>query len=116
MAEFSTRQVGDLSVTVVDVTGTLACGATGTGALTRVVAGLLEEGRTRIVVNLVEVTEADQHGFRELADCYVLASRGGARLRLAAFDPQVRELLAAGHLGSIFEVFGSEEAAVGSFV
>ncbi|MEU3406019.1 STAS domain-containing protein [Streptomyces sp. NPDC006670] len=113
MPEVGIRQVGDLDVTVVDVTGTLAYEAPDE-ELTRAVGALVEAGRTRIVINLLEITAADQYGFRDLADCYVLASGQGARLRLAAFDPQVRELLAAGHLGSVFDVFCSEEAAVSS--
>jgi len=79
------------------------------------VRGNLDEGRTRLVLNLADVPYIDSSGLGAIAHAYTSAWRRGGELKLLNVRHRNRHLLTVTRLITVFEVFDSEEAAVQSF-
>ncbi|HEV8317644.1 MAG TPA: STAS domain-containing protein [Vicinamibacterales bacterium] len=103
------QEVGD--VTVVRVSGRLTLGDSN-GAVKNAVNTLVEEGRTRFVLNLAGVPYIDSSGLGELASAHVTVSRTGATLVLAAVNDRVMEALRVTKLTRVLQVEHDEAAAV----
>jgi len=65
----------------------------GSGSLTREMARALEDGATRVLVDLAGVTFLDAAGIGELVACRALADRAGARFKLCGAAGKARQLL-----------------------
>lgn len=76
---------------------------------------LIETGQTRLVLNLAEVSSIDSCGLGAIAQAYVSAWLRGGTLKLANVARRNYRLLSVTRLDTVFEVFDSEEEAVGSF-
>jgi anti-sigma B factor antagonist len=79
------------------------------------IAGLITEGKTNIVINLAKVEYIDSTGLGGLVICYTSAKKAGGGARLLNLNKRNVELLVLTKLHTIFEVFDNEDDAVNSF-
>jgi anti-sigma B factor antagonist len=85
------------------------------GHFVQVVRRTLDEGRTRLVLNLADVPYMDSTGLGAIAHAYTSAWRRGGELKLLHVRQRNRHLLTVTRLITVFDVFDSEEEAVNSF-
>ncbi len=101
-------------VTVLDVSGRLTMNDN-PGRLKAKVSSLVLKGELQIVLNLGALSYIDSAGLGELVSCYTRTSKVGAMVKLANPSTRVYETLVLTRLVTIFDVYESEAAAVGSF-
>jgi anti-sigma B factor antagonist len=102
------------AVTVVDFSGRITLGD-GSALLRKTLRDLLEEKRTRIVLNLGDVDYIDSSGIGELVSGYTSVKNRGGELKLLNLTKKVHDLLQITKLYTVFEVHSEEQAAVRSF-
>lgn len=107
----STRQFGD--VTVVDVRGrfTLIEGE----AVHELLLDLIEDGRTKLLLNFRDVTYLDSSGVGQLVRGLYSAQKHGAQLKAVELTPRAAEVLRIVNLHKIFPDFPDEQTALRSF-
>ena len=106
------RDAGE--VTVVEMGGRIALGE-GSALLRNTIRDLLAERRTRILLNLADITYIDSSGIGELVSAYTSVKRQGGDLKLLHLTKKVHDLLQITRLVTVFEVFTDETAALRSF-
>jgi len=106
------RTVSD--VTVLDVKGKMLIGE-GDELLREKINSLVEEGKSKILLNLAEVPYVDSAGLGEIVRCYTTVSRKDGSLKLLNLTKRLQDLLSITKLLTVFETFDSEEEAVKSF-
>jgi len=106
------RRIGE--VTVLDLKGRLVL-EEGVAVLRAHVNDLVEQGRTQIIVNLREVTYVDSCGVGVLIAKFVSVRKKGGDVRLLHLTPRSHHLVEISKLLTVFEIFESEDDAVGSF-
>jgi len=104
----------DGSVTVLTVTGDLVIGEA-ESTFKKTVTRLLEEGRTRLLVDLSGVGFLDSSGLGALVRALTQSQKEGGQTKLLGAGPQIRKLLQMTKLDSVFEIHDDMEAAVSSF-
>ena len=102
------------TVTVVDVSGRITLGE-GSALLRKTIRGLLEERRSKILLNLADVDYIDSSGIGELVSGYTAVKNQGGDLKLLQLTKKVRDLLQITKLYTVFEVFTDETVALRSF-
>jgi len=75
----------------------------------------IDRGRNRLVVDMAGVEYISSAGLRELVSALKRTKQDGGDLRLAAPSDRVKEVLELAGLTTLFEVFDTQVAAVGSF-
>lgn len=106
------RRVG--AVTVLDLKGRLRIGGN-TVALHKAIRCLVDEGKTRILLNLSEVTHIDSTGLGELIGGHITLTSKGGEIKLAHLTERLRDLMVITKLLTVFEVYDDEEQAIASF-
>jgi len=106
------RRIGE--VTVLDLKGRVRI-AGGTTALHKSIRCLVQEGKTRILLNLSEVTHIDSSGLGELIASRVTVSNKGGEMKLSHLTEQMREIITMTNLSSVFDIYNNEQDAVASF-
>jgi anti-sigma B factor antagonist len=106
------RRIGE--VTVLDLKGRLVF-EEGDAVLRDHIKSLLDQGRTKLVVNLRDVTYVDSCGIGVLVAKFVSLRRKGGDLRFVNVTPRSQRLLEITKLMDIFRIFDSEAEAVASF-
>jgi anti-sigma B factor antagonist len=101
-------------VTVVDFSGRITLGD-GSALLRKTLRDLLEERRTRILLNLGDVDYIDSSGIGELVSGYTSVKNRGGELKLLNLTKKVHDLLQITKLYTVFDVHSDEHAAVLSF-
>ena len=101
-------------VTVVDLGGKITLGEE-SALLRTTVRGLLEEQRTKIVLNLADVNYIDSAGIGELVSAYTSVKGRGGELKLLHLTKKVHDLIQITKLYTVFDVHSEESAAVRSF-
>lgn len=101
-------------IVILDLTGKIVIGE-GSRLLSEEVARLLQAGRNRIILDLGGVTYVDSSGIGELVSRHTTTRHAGGRLVLNRLPRKLADLLRITKLLDIFEVYESEEEAVGSF-
>jgi len=107
-----TRTVGH--VHILDISGKILLGEA-TKNIRHTISDLLENGGTKIVINLMDVNYIDSSGIGELVRTYTTVTREGKQLRLLNLTKKIREVLVMTKLLTVFQVYESEQAAVASF-
>ena len=74
---------------------------------------LLDENPSYIVVNLKDVPYMDSSGVASLVKLLSRVRKSGAALRLVELNERVRSLFEITRLDSVFEIFGTEQEAIG---
>jgi len=101
-------------VTVLTLSGRVTLGEESSQLRTRF-KDVLAKGKTRLIVDLAEVSYIDSAGLGTLVAGYTTASNQGATVKLANLTKKFREQLNITKLVTIFDVFDSIEDAVKSF-
>jgi anti-sigma B factor antagonist len=74
--------------------------------------GLLQQGRSRIAVDLRQIVYISSAGFRILLIAARQADKFGGRLALCCLTPQTRRMFELGSFFDVFEVFETKDAAL----
>ena len=106
------RREGD--VAVLDLKGRIRMSG-GTLALHRSICCLVEEGKTKILLNLAGVTHIDSTGLGELISSYVTLSNKGGQIKLAHLTERLRDIMTITKLLTVFDVYDNEPDALASF-
>ncbi len=101
-------------VTVLDLSGKISIGE-GDLQLREAVNGLLDEGRTNVLLNLNSVSYMDSAGIGELVACFKRARDKGSALKLLNPSGKVQDLLVLTRLQEIFEIYRDERESLTSF-
>lgn len=101
-------------VTVLQLIGRVTLGEESSQLRTKL-KDLLSQGRTRLVLDLAEVTYIDSAGLGTLVAGFTSAQNQGANLKLANLTKRFNEQLHITKLVTVFDVFDDVEHAVKSF-
>jgi len=101
-------------VAVVAIDGRIVLGEE-SNALREKVKSLLSSGQKKIVLNMSNVSYIDSSGLGALVASHTSSKAQGANLRLANLGSKFQEILQVTKLVTVFEVFPTEAAAIGSF-
>ncbi len=110
--KIDTRTVGD--VVILDCSGKITLGE-GTMAVRNSVREVLKNGIKKIILNLADVNYIDSSGIGELVSTYTTVTNQGGQLKLLSLTKKIQELLAITKLLTVFQVYGDEQSAIGSF-
>jgi len=85
--------------------------------LDQALKGLVDNRRTRIVLDLAQVDYCSSAGLRSMVSCLRQVQKPvfGGDLRLAQPSERVRDVLSLAGLDSVFKIFDDQVGAVGSF-
>ena len=106
------RQLG--SITIVDLRGSIVLGETSL-TLRRTIRDLVDNGRTKIILNFSQVNSIDSAGVGELAGAYLPVKSKGGDLKFLSPIEKVYRVLRITQLDQVFEVHRDEQAAIRSF-
>src|SRR5215831_10854143 len=101
-------------VTVVDLSGRITLGD-GSALLRKTIRGLLDDKRTKILLNLADVDYIDSSGIGELVSGYTAVKNQGGDLKLLHLTKKVRDLLQITKLYTMFDMYSDKNATLGSF-
>jgi len=106
------RRIED--VTVLDLKGRIRI--TGRArSLHKSIRSLVEEGKTRILLNLSQVTHIDSSGLDELVASCVTAGNQGGEIKLLHPTEQMREVIKTANLSALFDIYNNEYDAIAGF-
>ena len=83
-------------------------------ALREILAKLIDEDPGRLVLNLADVGYMDSSGAATLVEALQRIQRKKGRLQMHSLKPRVRSIFEIARLESIFEIYSSEEEALGA--
>jgi anti-sigma B factor antagonist len=107
------RTSGD--VTIFGVRGRMTIEDASDMALARLVRSRVQDGCSRVLLNLEGVPYVDTTGLCNIVEAYVTTQRQGGWLKLVHLAPHVRELLRITKLLTVLEAYESEAEAIASF-
>ena len=106
------RRIQD--VTVLDLKGRIRL-TDRTRGLHKSIRSLVEKGKTRILLNLSQVTHIDASGLDELVASCVTAGNQGGEIKLLHPTEQMREVLKTANLSALFDIYNNEYDAIAGF-
>jgi anti-sigma B factor antagonist len=101
-------------VTVLQLAGRVTLGEESNDLRTRIKT-ILAQGKTRLVLDLAEVTYIDSAGLGTLVAGFTSAQNQGANMKLANLTKRFREQLNITKLVTVFDVYDNVQDAVKSF-
>ncbi len=101
-------------MTVLDVTGAIRIG-TDAVALRNSVRLLIDEGKSKILLNLSGVSQIDSSGLGELIASHIALNDKGGAIKLVNLTDRVREVMIITKLVTVFDIYDDEQEAVASF-
>src|ERR1035437_4661901 len=101
-------------VTILQLAGRITLGDE-SNALRTKIKELLGQGKTRLVIDLAEVTYIDSAGLGTLVAGFTSAQNQGASLKLANLTKRFHETLNITKLVTVFDVFDTAAQAIKSF-
>src|SRR5688500_18221177 len=107
------KVVGD--VAIVKVTGDITLNKGGDVLLKDKVQSLLQQGHTKLVLDLSGVSYVDSAGLGELVQAYATKKNRGGALKLHGLGKRLRDLLVVTKLLTVFDTYETEAEAVASF-
>src|SRR5271169_1046944 len=107
------REAG--TVTILDLSGRIALGE-GSALLRKTIRDLLEDGQTKILLNLGDVNYIDSSGIGELVSGFTAVRSREGELKLLNLTKKVHDLLQITKLFTVFDVYSDEGTAVRSFL
>jgi anti-sigma B factor antagonist len=105
--------VGD--VTIITVTGDITLNKGSDVVLRDKVRSLLQQGRTKLLIDLGRVAYVDSAGLGELVQAYITAKNKGGTLKLLKTTKRLEDLLTLTKLVTVFDSYDTEAEAVASF-
>jgi anti-sigma B factor antagonist len=106
------RRIDD--VTVLDLRGRIRITGRARG-LHSSIRSLVEEGKTRILLNLSQVTHIGSSGVDELVASCVTAGNRGGEIKFLHLTEQVREVITTANLSAPFDIYNNEYDAIAGF-
>ena len=106
------RREGD--VTILDLKGRIRING-GTLALHKAIRCLVDEGKTKILLDLALVTHIDSVGLGELISSHITLSNKGGEIKLIHLTERVQDLMTITKLLTVFDVYDNEPDALASF-
>lgn len=106
------RQIA--GVTIVDISGRIVLGDE-TALLRRTIRDLIARGKKNILLDLGEVPYIDSAGIGELVSAFVAVRREGGNVNLLNLTKRVHDVLQVVKLGTVFQIFDNEAAALEAF-
>ena len=101
-------------VTVLDLKGKMTLGE-GDELLKDKVNSLMNQGRTKILLNLEGVPYIDSAGLGEIVRTYTTVSRQSGTMKLVNLTKRITDLLSITKLLTVFETFDSESEALKTY-
>ena len=101
-------------VAVLDLKGRIRING-GTLALHRSIRRLVEEGKTKILLDLAGVTHIDSTGFGELISSWLTLNNKGGQLKLVHLTERLQDIMTITKLLAVFDVYDNEADALSSF-
>ena len=101
-------------VVVLDLKGRVRVSGN-TVALHRSVRTLVDEGKTKILLNLAAVTHIDSSGLGELLASHLTVGNRGGELKLAHLTEEMHGLMVITKLLDVFDIYDDEREALTSF-
>ena len=101
-------------VEIISLQGKITIGA-GDTQLREVITNAVNEGRTKILLDLSGVTTIDSSGIGELVGSYTTVTNRGGKLKLLNLPSKVNDILQITQLISVFDVYDNEREALDSF-
>jgi anti-sigma B factor antagonist len=98
----------------VDLSGRITLGD-GSALLRKTIRGLLDDQRTKILLNLADVDYIDSSGIGELVSAFTAVKNRSGDLKLLYLTKRVRDLLQITRLFTVFDVYSDERTAIQSF-
>jgi anti-sigma B factor antagonist len=102
------------NVTILDLDGRLTIDA-GAELLRETIKRLLNQGTTKVLINLSKVPYVDSGGLGELVHCLVSTKKAGGDVKLMGLTSRITDLLAITRLVTVFDTFETELDALVSF-
>ena len=102
-------------VTVVKITGDITLNQGGDVLLKDKIQSLLQQGYTKLVLDLGGVSYVDSAGLGQLVQIHATTKGKGGSLRLANVTKRLKDLLVVTKLVTVFDSYDSEADAVASF-
>jgi len=101
-------------VAVLKLKGDLTIGK-GDVTLRETLLETLNEGRTKLLIDVQGVSYVDSAGIGELVRCRTTAQHRGADVKLVHVEAKLKQLLLMTKLIGVFETFDDEGSALASF-
>jgi anti-sigma B factor antagonist len=101
------------AVSIVAITGQL--NSFTKGAMRNTIAGLLQQGRRNILLNLSRVDYLDSSGIGDLVANYLTVIKAGGEMKVIGLTPKIEEILKITQLYQLFPEFQDEQSALISF-
>jgi anti-sigma B factor antagonist len=101
-------------VEVIKLDGKITIGS-GDQQLRDVIGNAVNQGNSKILLDMSGVTTIDSSGIGELVGSYTTVTNRGGKLKLLHLPAKLNELLHVTQLITVFEVYDNEQQAVGSF-
>ncbi len=101
-------------VRFIKLSGKITIGA-GDVELRQLVHTALDEGKTKIVLDLGKVSTLDSSGIGEMVAAYTSVAKRDGQLKLLHLPPKINDILQVTQLITVFDVLDSEEEAIASF-
>ncbi len=76
---------------------------------------IVENGETKVLINLAEVTKIDSSGMGELIAAWTTLQKNAGEVKLLNLTQSVEELMTLTKLLTVFETYEDERDAVASF-
>lgn len=114
MVNLYIHERSERDVAVLDLKGRIRING-GTLALHRSIRCLVEEGKTKILLNLAGVTHIDSTGLGELISSCVTVSNKGGQLKLVHLTERLQDIMTITKLLTVFDVYDNEPDALASF-
>jgi anti-sigma B factor antagonist len=108
----SSRSVQD--VEIISLQGKITIGS-GDTQLREVINNAVNAGKTKVLLDLSQVTTIDSSGIGELVGSYTTVTNRGGKLKLLHLPAKLNELLHVTQLITVFEVYEDENEAIASF-
>jgi anti-sigma B factor antagonist len=107
------KMVGD--IVIITVTGDITLNKGGDVVLRDKVRSLLQQGRTKLLLDLGAVSYVDSAGLGELVQAYATAKNRGGSLKLLRPAKRLKDLLTITKLVTVFDTYDTEAAGIASF-
>ena len=101
-------------VTVLDLKGGVVLAPDGK-ALHERIKQLVGQNKTKILLNVAEVTHIDSTGLGEIVSGFSLVKKSGGQLKLANATDKLQRIIRLTNLHNVLENYDSESEALASF-
>jgi anti-sigma B factor antagonist len=101
-------------IEIINLQGKITIGS-GDSQLREVITNAVNNGKSKILLDMSGVTTIDSSGIGELVGSYTTVTNRGGKLKLLHLPAKLNELLHVTQLITVFEVYENEQDALKSF-